>query len=728
MSNLARGIYAFSRMATTDITIIQTAGTITGGTSGIYSVNNGTGSTTIATSGDVMSKNGSGIHVVNRATATDIAITQTVGSITGSIDAIDANNIGKGITTIEVSGTVTGGSGAGIHTTGKTASKNYITLNNEAEVTATSAIAIKDEIADSIVTLNSGSKVAGSILLGDGSDTLTLNRGTNVTNVTVLDGGDNTNTTDGMTDILNINQSITGSSASIGGVGDTSIVNWETIHIGDKAVLNLSGDLSSNEVYIEPGSTISLSATVKEAIISGNVNNSGTIELSRKLLTIEGNYVGSYGYLLANTVLGEDHSATDKLIITGSASGITYMKVNNLGGTGSQTIEGITIIESIGASDASAFVQGGRIVAGAYEYSLASQATDSGSQIWYLTSQYQPTASNVPGSLEHNSSTTYVLRPEAGSYLANLSAANSMFNLRLHDRIGEVQYTDLLTGEQKVTSMWLRYQYGYNKFDAVGGQLKSDTHWNVAQLGGDVAQWTSNDTNRFHLGLMWGYGRGSSDTDTQYSRYRSSGKIEGYSVGLYGTWYNNDTDKTGLYVDSWLLWNDFDASVDGEGLDQENYNINGLTASVESGYTFKLAQSDNYSYWLQPKGQITRMNVDADNHTESNGTRVTGNANNWETRLGIRATMSSGEMLNSYSHQAGQLFMEANWIYHTKPFEVEMDGAKIKQDGTRNIGEIKVGVEGNIYKNTNIWFNLAYQNGDHDYSNAALMLGAKYSF
>lgn len=42
----------------------------------------------------------------------------------------------------------------------------------------------------------------------------------------------------------------------------------------------------------------------------------------------------------------------------------------------------------------------------------------------------------------------YVLRPEAGSYIANLIAANAMSNLMLQKRSGETQYTAVVTGEE----------------------------------------------------------------------------------------------------------------------------------------------------------------------------------------------------------------------------------------------------------------------------------------
>ncbi|MGQ7110704.1 autotransporter outer membrane beta-barrel domain-containing protein [Escherichia sp. TWPC-MK] len=43
--------------------------------------------------------------------------------------------------------------------------------------------------------------------------------------------------------------------------------------------------------------------------------------------------------------------------------------------------------------------------------------------------------------------------------------------------------------------------------------------------------------------------------------YKSDGRISGYSAGLYATWYQNDANKTGAYVDSWALYNWFDNSV-----------------------------------------------------------------------------------------------------------------------------------------------------------------------
>ncbi|MHA6637014.1 autotransporter outer membrane beta-barrel domain-containing protein, partial [Citrobacter farmeri] len=67
-------------------------------------------------------------------------------------------------------------------------------------------------------------------------------------------------------------------------------------------------------------------------------------------------------------------------------------------------------------------------------------------------------------------------RPETGSYLANTLAANTLFTTRLHDRLGETQYTDALTGEQKVTSLWMRHIGGHNRFKDSSGQISTQSN------------------------------------------------------------------------------------------------------------------------------------------------------------------------------------------------------------------------------------------------------------
>ncbi|CNI05122.1 autotransporter protein [Yersinia frederiksenii] len=456
--------------------------------------------------------------------------------------------------------------------------------------------------------------------------------------------------------------------------------------------------------------------------------NSGTINFSNPVagdvLTVHGDYIGNNGNLLFNTELNDDNSVTDKMIVEGNTSGNTLVSVTNAGGSGATTLNGIELIQVNGLSDGD-FVKNGRIVAGAYDYSLTRGAGANASN-WYLTNTLplvNPTDPVEP--------LIVVERPEAGSYTANLAAANNMFVTRLHDRLGETQYIDALTGEQKVTSLWLRNEGGHNRSRDASGQLNTQANRYVLQLGGDIAQWSNNDMDRFHLGVMAGYGNSKSTTVSQVSGYNSKGSIDGYSAGVYGTWYANNEDKSGLYVDSWAQYSWFNNTVEGQNLANEEYKSKGVTASVESGYTFKVGENaaKNATYFIQPKAQVTWMGVKADDHKEANGTNVSGEGNgNIQTRLGVKAFMNGHADQDKGKDRVFQPFVEANWIHNTKDFGTMMDGMTVKQDGAANIGELKVGVEGQINKKVNVWGNIGQQVGNKGYSDTAVMLGVKYNF
>ncbi|HHT1008847.1 TPA: intestinal colonization autotransporter adhesin MisL [Citrobacter freundii] len=477
-------------------------------------------------------------------------------------------------------------------------------------------------------------------------------------------------------------------------------------------------------------------------------------------LTINEDFTGNGGKLVFNTVLNDDASETDKLKVLGNTAGNAFVAVNNIGGTGAQTIEGIEIIEVAGNSDGT-FEKAGRIVAGAYDYNVVQKGSN-----WYLTSfipappdpedpdpvdpidpdpvDPDPVDPIDPGPVDPDPVdpiipepeipvappvTEQQYRPEAGSYLANNYAANTLFMTRLHDRLGETQYVDMLTGEKKVTSMWMRNVGAHTRFKDGSGQLKTQSNSYVMQLGGDLAQWSSDGLDRWHIGAMAGYANSQNRTQSSLTGYHSRGQVTGYSVGLYGTWYANDADKTGTYVDTWMLYNWFDNKVMGQEQATEKYKSSGITASVEAGYSFKLGENERNSYWLQPKAQVVWMDVQADSHREANGTRVKDNTDgNLMTRLGVKAFINGHNAIDDGKSREFQPFVEANWIHNTQTTSVKMDDVSNDMRGTKNIGELKVGVEGQITPRLNVWSNVAQQIGDKGYSDTRGMLGVKYNF
>ena len=611
------------------------------------------------------------------------------------------------------------------------------------------------------------------------------------------------------------------------------------LSLADNSVWNMTKDSQLTSLTMQ-------NSTLNFVVDTAQGNPSTRSTSTFRTLTVNGDYHGDNSSIVMNTQLSDDASPTDRMIVEGSTSGNTRVTVLNAGGEGGLTTDGIELISVLGNSEGE-FQQDGRIVAGAYDYTLA-RGEGQHEKNWYLSSMLTPDepeeptpeepaptpeepaptpeepaptpeepaptpeepaptpeepaptpeepaptpeepaptpeepaptpeepaptpeepaptpeepaptpeepaptpdepapnpdepapAQEEPAPIPEEPAPTpdkpvtreHAVRPEAGLYGMNLAAANTMFNTRLHDRLGETHYVDALTGEKAVTSLWLRNVGGHTRQRDGSGQLHMQSNRYVMQLGGDLAQWSTDDTNRYHLGLMAGYANQKSHAKNQRNGNRADGSISGYSVGLYGTWLQDNATYEGAYVDTWLQYSWFDNTVSGKGLDAEEYNSKGWTASVESGYTWKLAEtSERNTLYIQPKAQITWMGVKADEHKEANGTRVEGKGDgNIQTRVGVRLFGKGHSTLDDGKDRTFQPFVEVNWIHNTKDFGVSMNGDSASLTGTRNMGEVKTGVEGQLTKNISVWGNVAQQVGSKHYSDTSAMLGIKASF
>lgn len=84
----------------------------------------------------------------------------------------------------------------------------------------------------------------------------------------------------------------------------------------------------------------------------GSLTNTGVIRLAGgktgNTLTVNGDYTGG-GTLIINTVLGDDTSATDKLIVTGNTSGDTGVVVNNVRGGVLRPLTALRLCMSVGS-------------------------------------------------------------------------------------------------------------------------------------------------------------------------------------------------------------------------------------------------------------------------------------------------------------------------------------------------------------------------------------------
>ncbi|HJS12556.1 autotransporter-associated beta strand repeat-containing protein, partial [Sphingopyxis sp.] len=249
------------------------------------------------------------------------------------------------------------------------------------------------------VTITGGS-VGGDVLMSFGTDSFVWDGG-GVVHGTVDMGGDNDSAR-----LANLTNANLGRSPRItGGAGTDALVfdnvttggiarfdSWETINATNDSELTFDGFLTLGDAGTGTGSfTLDASSSIFGGGFQGGITaftagqratltNAGRIDLTNggntpgDSFTVRGDYIGDNGLLLVDTVLGDDASLSDKLVIdAGAASGTTGITVLNAGGAGAVTTQnGILIVDAInGATTASgAFALNDRVAAGAYEYFL----------------------------------------------------------------------------------------------------------------------------------------------------------------------------------------------------------------------------------------------------------------------------------------------------------------------------------------------------------------------
>lgn len=566
--------------------------------------------------------------------------------------------------------------------------------------------------------IDSQAKIAlSSVELSSALDSIDVNKTTtdvSILNRSIITPGNNilVNNTGGGLNIISSDSTLNGATKLVSGT--------TTLKLSENTIWNMKDD------------SVVIHLTNSDSIINLSYDDGQTFTQG-KTLTVKGNYVGNNGQLNIRTVLGDDKSATDRLIVEGNTSGSTTVYVKNAGGSGAATLNGIELITVNGdESPADAFRQGdARIAAGAFEYQLKQQGKN-----WYLTS-YQSVNeedNSSEGNSESTETPTPVLRPEAGSYVANLAAANTLFVMRLNDRAGETRYIDPVTEQERSSRLWLRQVGGHNAWRDSNGQLRTTSHRYVSQLGADLLTGGFTDSDSWRLGVMAGYARDYNSTHSSLSDYRSKGSVRGYSAGLYATWFADDISKKGAYIDAWAQYSWFKNSVKGDELAYESYSAKGATVSLEAGYGFALNKSfgleaAKYTWIFQPQAQAIWMGVDHNAHTEANGSRIENDANNnIQTRLGFRTFIRTQEKNSGPHGDDFEPFVEMNWIHNSKDFAVSMNGVKVEQDGARNLGEIKLGVNGNLNSAASVWGNVGVQLGDNGYNDTAMMVGLKYKF
>jgi len=453
-------------------------------------------------------------------------------------------------------------------------------------------------------------------------------------------------------------------------------------------------------------------------------------------LTVDGDLHSEGASFLFQGALAGDDSAIDRLHVRGDTSGDASIVVNNIGGVGAPTVDGIQLIEVDGASLAR-YALAGRAVGGSYEYFLFQGGlADPSDGNWYLRSEWfdvcqdDPAAPGCavdpgpdpgpdPGEGGDGGEGVGpvdpirpppVLRPEAGAYLANQSAAINMFAHRMHERTGAI-------GSERTA--WARVGRSNADFTAVGGQLSVDGNTSVLQIGSDLLR-----RGNAAFGVMLGSGRADSSVVSELTGYSAKGRVRGNAAGVYGTWMQDADGTQGAYIDANLQYGRFDNRVQGIGLEPEHYDSRVASASLEAGYTFNVWQGAASALYVQPQMQLTYADYRADRHVETNGTVIDhAEAGGLSGRLGARVFghgTAAGNIVQPY--------LGVNWLRGSGTSALQFNGDTLGADVPRNRYEVQAGAELKLGQRWNAWGGLSVQRGDHAYRNVGGQVGLRMAW
>lgn len=453
----------------------------------------------------------------------------------------------------------------------------------------------------------------------------------------------------------------------------------------------LLGDLHS-----DPGSVLDVGLT-NGAILTGNVFgiNSMTIGSDSKWfmsspteidsMSLDGGSVGFTGDGFHSLSLGKlsgsglfdmrinlDDGTGDLLSVNGEASGRHRLRIQN---TGTEAVpaefDPLRVVHTEGG-DAEFGLVGGRADLGVYSYELERQGTD-----WFIVGSGKE------------------ISPSTKSALALFNTAPTVWNSELttlRSRMGEVR-------GQEQGGGWMR-TYG-SRFNAA---LDSGVDYSQKQqglsFGADAPVPVGN--GQLLLGLMGGYSK--SDLDIGRG---TSGQVDSYYVGAYGTWLS----EGGYYLDGVVKLNQFHneskvAMSDGTKA-KGDYSSKALGGSLEVGKHIKLGDE----YFVEPFAQVSSVWIDGSSYTLDNGMQARTNQTQSVlgkvgSTLGRSFAMKDGGVVKPYARVAlAHEFSRSN--------DVSVNGQRFDNDLFGSRAELGAGVSVSLSERLQVHADFDYMKGEH---------------
>lgn len=419
----------------------------------------------------------------------------------------------------------------------------------------------------------------------------------------------------------------------------------------------------------------------------------------------------------------------DHIVVNGTGTGTGTITVNYLD-TGAGSVNADAWLVKAGEDGSLADLdltlgnEDGVILAGGYEYHLLEADNGAG---YYLHAFNKGT-----GDIDGNE----IREPAAGAQAALLMASQTAFDLSLHDHIGNTPYVDQLTGEKKLTSLWILQRGDWSEWDDMSGQLSTDGKVMTTTIGGDVKSWVSDAGYQVHLGLLGAYAQADFDVKSDLDNRKAHGEFTGWSVGGYAAFQPAGMD--GAFGSLQVRWNRFDNEAGPSGEAMHEYTSDGFSIQGELGYTKTLSSFRTFGgktgYWrIEPHVRAHWNGVSADTTTDDAGrTYSVKGDGNIAVRVGFRSTLDvTHSVTPTYGDPTVRAYVEANYLRNTKQTSVTMTNdfrtSTVEYDNS-DMAEFRFGLEGQFNRHLNLWGDVHHVTGDDAYNSTGVMLGLKYNF
>lgn len=493
-------------------------------------------------------------------------------------------------------------------------------------------------------------------------------------------------------------------------------LNGHSDYAGPTAIAE--GDLAVNgsirsTTTVGPNGTLSGIGTV-----FGNVTNRGLIAPGNSIgtLTIAGGYVGEGGALAIETLLGNDNSPSDRLVIAGgAASGTTSMRVINLGGAGALTTgDGILVVDADvgGTTAANAFALAKPVLAGPYEYQLfRGGSAGANPDDWFLRSAQDP---QTP-SLRMETSLYATLPALALTYGRSLVGT-------LHERTGEIGGQHANPNADEV--LWIR-TFGRDgeregKNGVLGDGPRYDYDYHAVQLGIDILRRSDASSDDF-AGIYGAYGSGSGDVRHFTGARAGEDEFDADSIGAYWTrlWSN------GWYVDGVVQGSWYDLKAKSVRLPELQTDGFGFAASIEGGRALQVGD-----VMIEPQAQLIRQTASLDHLTDAAAQIRFEDTDSLAGRIGARVakTWAQGDRnaitlwgrVNLWNEFKGDTKTEFSSAAGFVPLHADLGGDWV---------EFNAGITAEITDKLSVHTNVAYETDFNDQQQSVEMqLGLRLSW